>query len=159
MADPELDAVDEGIIYQLQVNARDLTTAHIGEQVGVSSSTVGNRIGKLEERGVLTGYYPTVDYEKAGLDHHLAVVGTIPFEEQAATVDRLARVRGVVSIRKFLTNKRNVFVEVVGRDRADVARSLAALARSGVTVERTEIALGEITRPFDNFGERTRDDT
>lgn len=46
--------MDTGILYLLQENARTNTTKRIGEPVGVSSSAVGNRIQKLEERGVIT---------------------------------------------------------------------------------------------------------
>ncbi|WP_312908269.1 Lrp/AsnC family transcriptional regulator [Natronosalvus caseinilyticus] len=51
LASEELDSVDKGILYLLQEDARNNTTNAIGEQVGVSSSTVANRITKLEENG------------------------------------------------------------------------------------------------------------
>lgn len=79
-----LDDVDKGIVYLLQENARTNTTESIGETVGVSSSTVGNRSTNLEERGVITGYHPTVDYDKAGLDHHMVAIGTVPLEDQGS---------------------------------------------------------------------------
>ena len=47
MASDELDNVDKGILYLLQQNARTNTTTTLGERVGVSSNTVGNRITKL----------------------------------------------------------------------------------------------------------------
>lgn len=49
----EPDHVDMGIIYLLQKDARNYTTAEIAEAVDVSSSTVGNRIRRLEETALL----------------------------------------------------------------------------------------------------------
>ncbi|SFC76715.1 AsnC-type helix-turn-helix domain-containing protein [Halobiforma haloterrestris] len=49
----DLDPTDQGILYLLQQDARNNTTSGIGEQVGVSSTTVGNRISKLEENALL----------------------------------------------------------------------------------------------------------
>ncbi|WP_276245564.1 MULTISPECIES: AsnC family transcriptional regulator [unclassified Haladaptatus] len=48
MSDDPLDAVDKGVIYALQQNARDATTLAVGEQLDVSASTIRNRIERLE---------------------------------------------------------------------------------------------------------------
>lgn len=62
-----LDDTDKAILYLLQHDARGITTTEMGDRVGVSASTVRNRIENLEERNVLRGYHPVVDYDKAGL--------------------------------------------------------------------------------------------
>jgi DNA-binding Lrp family transcriptional regulator len=48
MVSEEIDDTDKGIIYLLQQDARRRTVADISEQVGVSSSTVTNRIDRPE---------------------------------------------------------------------------------------------------------------
>jgi Lrp/AsnC family leucine-responsive transcriptional regulator len=98
MASEELDSVDKGILYLLQEDARNNTTNTIGEQVGVSSSMVANRINKLEESSVMTGYHPTIDYEQAGMGHHLFVIATVPIDAQEEIVHDFVHVPGVVSI-------------------------------------------------------------
>ncbi|MDS0281444.1 Lrp/AsnC family transcriptional regulator [Haloarcula onubensis] len=154
MAIHGLDPVDKGIIYLLQENARSNTTTSIGESVGVSSSTVANRIQKLESQGVITGYHPTVDYEKAGLEHHFVVVGTVPFDEQAAIVDDIMSVAGVVSVRELLSNRGNVSIELVEHTREKLEESLRELDRLGVDIERFEILKRERTRPYNHFGQK-----
>lgn len=148
----ELDEVDRGILYLLQRDARNNTTAEIGEKVGVSSSTVGNRINKLEDRGVITGYRPTIDYEKIGLDHRLLVVGTVAFEERAAIADEIMHVSGVVNVRELMTNDQNLVIELVGNTRREVERSLAELNDRGVNIDRMEMMKCQRTQPFDHFG-------
>lgn len=88
----DLDRVDRAILYLLQRDARNTTTAGIGEAVGVSSTTVGNRIKKLENENVITGYLPTADYERMGLDQHLLVVATAPFGDREHLADEALEV-------------------------------------------------------------------
>lgn len=152
MASDELDDVDQGILYLLQENARSHTTEQIGEKVGVSSSTVGNRINKLEERGVITGYDPTVDYEKTGLGHHLLVFATAPFEEQEAIGDEIMDVTGVVGLRELLSTNENLTIELVGRNKQDVEQAVTKLNAIGVDVEGMEMMRRERTRPYNHFG-------
>lgn len=158
MAPEELDDIDRGILYLLQEDARGSTVTNIGERVDVSSSTVGNRIHGLEERGVITGYHPTVDYEKAGLGHHLLVVATVPFRERERVADDIMAVSGVVGLQELLTNDRNVIIELVGHDREGIERSLSELDSLGVTLDRTELVKRDRTQPYDHFGRQFTDE-
>lgn len=152
MAPDDLDTVDKGILYLLQENARSHTTEQIGEKVGVSSSTVGNRIAKLEERGVITGYHPTIDYEKTGLGHHVLVFATVPFEERGLIGDEIMAVTGVVGLRELLSNKDNVTIELVGRNKQDIEQALVELNAIGVEVTGMEMIKRERTNPYNHFG-------
>lgn len=157
MVADEIDNTDKGIIYLLQQDARRRTVADIGERVGVSSSTVTNRIDRLEERGVIRGYHTIVDYTEAGLGHHLLVTGTVPFSEKEQLIDEIMEVSGVVSVRELLTNEENLSLELVGRTQADVEESLEALDGLGVNVERTEMMKQERAKPYNHFGEAFAD--
>lgn len=152
MSRGDLDDIDKGIIHLLQQNARSYTTTEIGEQVGVSASTVTNRIQRLEEGGVITGYHPIIDYQKAGLGHHLLAVATVPLEKQDDLVDDIMGVEGVVSVRELLSNHQNMAIELVGHTREDIEETLAGVNALDVDVVRMEIMKGEHTRPYNHFG-------
>lgn len=154
MVSDEIDDVDKGILYLLQQNARTNTTNNIADKVGVSSSTVGNRIQKLEENGVITGYHPTVNYGKAGLDHHLLAIGTVPYERRETLTEQILEVSGVVSVRELLTNKQNVAIELVGYSRTYVESAIDELNEIGVTIERIEMMKRERVQPFDDLGKQ-----
>jgi len=64
MSSTPLDEVDRGILFVLQQDARNTTIAEIADEVEVSSSTVRNRIDRLEDEGVIEGYYPKINYFK-----------------------------------------------------------------------------------------------
>ncbi|NHN42149.1 Lrp/AsnC family transcriptional regulator [Halorubellus sp. JP-L1] len=158
MSPEEIDDTDKGIVYLLQQDARKRTVADIGDQVGVSSSTVTNRIDRLEERGVIKGYHTIVDYTKAGLGHHLLVTATVPLSEKEEMVDEIMDLSGVVSVRELLTNNENLSLEVVGRTQEDVEASLVALDSLGVNIERMEIMKQERAQPYNHFGQEFADD-
>lgn len=60
-----LDKIDLNILHELQINAR-LSFSELGRRVGLSSPAVAERVRKMEETGIITGYHVTVDYEKIG---------------------------------------------------------------------------------------------
>lgn len=147
-----VDHVDMGILHLLQQDARSNTTSMIGEEVGVSSSTVGNRIKRLEERDIITSYQPTLDYEKIGFDHHLLITATVPLEDLETKADELLDVKGVVNVRELLTNEQNLSIEIVGGNRRRVKNILYELNTIDIHIERTQMMNRERDRPFDDFG-------
>jgi len=74
-------------------------------KVGVSSSTVANRINDLEKRGVILSNHPIINYSETGLGHHLLVTATVPLRDREKMMDGIMEVSGIVSIRELLTNK------------------------------------------------------
>ena len=61
-----LDKLDRAILQRLQLNGRE-TYDVIGEQVGLSSSSVLRRVKRLEEMGVIERYVALVRPESVGL--------------------------------------------------------------------------------------------
>jgi Lrp/AsnC family leucine-responsive transcriptional regulator len=61
----ELDDINRDIIDLLQDDAR-LSYRELGERIGLSAPAVAERVRKLEEVGVITGYRAVVDYEALG---------------------------------------------------------------------------------------------
>ncbi len=59
------DELDQRILNLLQANAR-LSFAQIGREVGLSPSAVAERVQRLEETQVITGYAAQVDPMKLG---------------------------------------------------------------------------------------------
>jgi DNA-binding Lrp family transcriptional regulator len=158
MVSKELDNVDKAILYLLQKDARRNTIEDMGKKVGVSSSTVANRINRLEERGVILGYHPIIKYSETGLGHHLLVTATVPLQNREKMLDDLMEVSGVVSIRELLTNNENLALEVVGRTSEDIEDSLEALDSLGVDIERMEMMKQERTNPYNHFGNEFADE-
>ena len=62
----ELDAVDERILTRLVADART-TTAALARAVGLSAPSVAERVRRLEEAGMITGYTAELSPEAIGL--------------------------------------------------------------------------------------------
>jgi Lrp/AsnC family leucine-responsive transcriptional regulator len=64
---PEFDTTDRAILELLQENCKQPLSA-IGEKVGLKAPSVVERIHKLEEAGVITGYAAQLDARRLGND-------------------------------------------------------------------------------------------
>lgn len=89
-----LDAVDREILEMLVSNART-TTAELARAIGLSAPSVAERVKRLEEAGVITGYSATISPQALGLPISAWLrVRPVPGE-----LDRVARiVRGIPEI-------------------------------------------------------------
>ncbi|SDR16520.1 Lrp/AsnC family transcriptional regulator [Natronobacterium texcoconense] len=156
----ELDGTDKGILYLLQRDARGLTTQEMAEQVGVSASTVRNRINRMEKKGIIRGYYPDVDYDKAGLQLYVEIICSAPNPERERLVKEGRNVNGVIALREVLNGQENVQIDAVGTESDDVARITDELSDIGLEVINTKIIKETYTQPFSHFGQHLveRDD-
>jgi Lrp/AsnC family leucine-responsive transcriptional regulator len=62
-----LDAID-GLILKCLIDDARISTAEISRKVGLSPPSVAERIRRLEEAGVITGYTATIDPRALGLE-------------------------------------------------------------------------------------------
>jgi Lrp/AsnC family transcriptional regulator, leucine-responsive regulatory protein len=60
-----LDEANLRLLAELQQDAR-LSFAELGRRVGLSSPAVAERLGRLEEAGVITGYHAEIDPRAVG---------------------------------------------------------------------------------------------
>ena len=145
MSPIRLDDVDRGILHALQQDARSSTAAEMGETVGVSASTVRNRIQRLEEAGVITGYNPDIDYEQANYQLHVIIVCRAPPSERSELADRVMDVTGVVTVRR-----------TVDRNRKPARRSRRRRLRHGRFDNRTGTRTGDGHREYGHREDGTR---
>jgi Lrp/AsnC family leucine-responsive transcriptional regulator len=60
-----LDETGWQLLHELQQNAR-LSFSELGQRVGLSSPAVAERVRKMEDAGIITGYHAEVDPAKLG---------------------------------------------------------------------------------------------
>ena len=61
-----IDEIDRKILTELQVNAR-VSFAELGRRVGLTTPAIIERVRKLEDAGIITGYRADIDTSKVGL--------------------------------------------------------------------------------------------
>ncbi len=60
------DEVDWRILGELQANAR-VTFAEVGRRVGLTAPAVAERVRRLEQAGIISGYHAHIDTTRLGL--------------------------------------------------------------------------------------------
>ena len=76
-----MEPLDRHIVQVLAQDGR-ISFADLGRRVGLSTSAVHQRVKRLEERGIITGYRAVVDYTKVGLPL-TALMSVKPFDPAA----------------------------------------------------------------------------
>jgi DNA-binding Lrp family transcriptional regulator len=143
-----LDDVDRGVLYALQRDARNTPAGDIADEVGVSASTVRNRIANLEGHDIIDGYHPKLDYEKAGYSLRTLFVATAPARERGELAAEALSVSGVIDVRETLTSQRNLFIEAIATNTNDLAQMTTELTELGIEILSSEIVANHYAQPF-----------
>lgn len=145
-----LDAIDRTIIAELQTDARTTSRA-ISERVGVSDTTIRNRIERLESGGVIRGYQPIIDYERAGLERPIFFVCTAPIVDRAELARAALAIEGVVDVFEVMEGRSNIYVKAIAADADEITRIAKALDSRGVTIETESLIRNEHHQPYRPF--------
>ncbi|MBD0779081.1 Lrp/AsnC family transcriptional regulator [Maribacter sp. ANRC-HE7] len=135
-----IDPINWSILGCLQKNARE-SFASIGRKVGLTSPAVAERVKKLEDLGVITGYKAFLSHTLTG--HQLKAIITLrafmgklkPFLEMVKNYDEVINCYRV-------TGNENIVMEVVLKDQFHLERFIDKLIQYGET--RTHIILSEV---------------
>ncbi|MFZ5872548.1 MAG: Lrp/AsnC family transcriptional regulator [Actinomycetota bacterium] len=136
-----MDPTDRRIVQALREQGR-LPFAELGRQVGLSGPAVQERVRRLEERGVITGFTAVVDAAAVGLGVS-ALIG-ITVADGAETDDVARRLKDVDEIEDcwFVAGEENFVVTVRARDVASLEAVVTKLRRlRGVARTRTTVVL------------------
>ncbi|QLG61660.1 Lrp/AsnC family transcriptional regulator [Halorarum salinum] len=151
MTDPDLDDIDRAILYEVQKDARNNTNAAISERVGVSASTVGKRIARLEDHDVIEGYRPELDHERVGFPLHVLFICTVSITDREALITETLDLEGVLDVRELMTGRENVHIRVIGSSNDDITRIAQQLDGMGYTVTDEILMRDEYTKASDYF--------
>jgi DNA-binding Lrp family transcriptional regulator len=119
MADYELDSIDRQLLNRLQADAR-YTAIELAEELGVSDNTVHNRMDRLEEAGIITGYRVTVERGRTGLDLYFQFSCTARISERAEVASEALDISGVVEVTELMTGQENLDIRAVGAVDEDI---------------------------------------
>ncbi|GAA0507704.1 Lrp/AsnC family transcriptional regulator, regulator for asnA, asnC and gidA [Halorubrum aquaticum] len=110
----ELDDTDRAILRILQEDART-PFSEIARRIDMSSATVHDRVGRMEDAGVIEGYHASVNAKAVGYGVS-ALVGLRV--EQGREEDALERLREIEGVREIhlTTGEWDVILRVVAED-------------------------------------------
>jgi len=127
-----LDAMDLRLITALQEDAR-LSYRALGRHVGLSQPAVAERIRRLEEAGVITGYRGRVDRSRAGLPV-TAFLRVTCSGDRFQAVHRLARDLPAVLECHHVSGEACFIIKVADATLAGLERTIERFREHGETV-------------------------
>lgn len=136
----KIDSINWKILNCLQKNARQSNT-DIAKKVGVTSPAVAERIRKMEDAGVIEGYYAKVSHYET--DHQLKAIITLrafmgrlkPFLEIVKNFDEVINCYRI-------TGNENIIMEVVLNNQKHLEQFIDKLITYGET--STHIVLSNV---------------
>lgn len=151
---PDIDAIDEQILYRLVEDARHTSAPDIAETLDVTAPTVRNRIRRLEESGVIRGYHAAIDYERVGGRLRNLYVCSTGQTDRTELVQRALEIPGVVGVREIMSGRGDLRITVIGTDTDDLSRIAQAITTLGITIDDEDLVHREYVRPYAPFGPR-----
>lgn len=135
-----MEALDRQIVTLLAAEGR-MSFANLGRQVGLSTSAVHQRVKRLEERGVITGYQAVLDYAAIGLPL-TALVSVVPFDPAAPDdiPERLQHIPQIVACWSVAGDENYVLLVRVPRPQ-ELEVLLAQIRTDGSCATNTTVVL------------------
>lgn len=136
-----IDEIDVRILDMLQADGR-VKRNQIAEAVGLSLPSVSDRMRKLEERGVITGYHAVLDAKR--LHYDIAAFIRVMVDGSDRYSDFVSRARGLEEIQEVhsITGEGSHILKVRTRNTTSLERLLSTIqAWPGVHGTSTSIVL------------------
>lgn len=137
-----VDAINEHVLKCLQENARQ-SNAEIGRKVGISSPAVSERIKKMEDLGIITGFTTMVSpyemgYQLKAIITLRAFMGKLkPFLVKVTSMDEVVNCYRI-------TGNENIVMEVVLRNQKHLEEFIDQIISYGES--KTQIVLSKVVK-------------
>ncbi|MDC7995787.1 Lrp/AsnC family transcriptional regulator [Altibacter sp. HG106] len=136
----KIDTLNWKILQCLQQNARQSNTA-IGKKVGISSAAVGERIKKMEDSGVIDGYFTQISHVDAGYQLQAIITIRAFMGKLKPFLLKVQSYKEVVNCYR-VTGNENIVMEVVLKDQKHLESFIDELIVYGET--KTQIVLSQV---------------
>lgn len=124
-----VDTIDLKIIAQLEMNAR-ASFVDIGKQIGLSPSSVRERIQKLEDGEIITGYKVALNNQKLGFGLEVFIMFKLFSGKLKNFCDQLDEFPEISEIKR-ITGTHNIFMKVVLVDQLHLQKFIDRLLLYG----------------------------
>jgi len=126
---PRLDPTDMAIIEIMQEDGR-IGISELGRRVGLSQPATSERVKRLEERGIITGYKAAVDLARLGLGTMAIIRLRTTHEHIAACLKQFATMPEVIEVLR-LTGEDCFLLKVIVPSPTGLESIVDALGRFG----------------------------
>ncbi|MCH7497960.1 MAG: Lrp/AsnC family transcriptional regulator [Candidatus Marinimicrobia bacterium] len=138
-----LDSKDRSILRMLQVDAR-LSLTTVAKQLGLATSTIHERVRKMEARGDVLGFYTWINPRAVGLNIlafiQVLVVGVeneVPFIKLITRLPEVEACYDLTGEWSYLLKVRTRDIEALSKFRRDHINPAAGVARTNTSIAMT----------------------
>lgn len=140
-----LDAKDVAILELLQQDGRT-PLSELGRKVGLSQPAMSERVKRLEERGIITGYGVRIDPQALGLGMAAIIRLKTTHEHIRGCLEQFARLPQVVEVHR-VTDDDCFVLKVIVPAPGDLATIVDAIGRFGA-VTTSVVLRSEPSKPI-----------
>ncbi|CAN5551990.1 Lrp/AsnC family transcriptional regulator [soil metagenome] len=139
---PELDEVDRRILTTLHADAR-ISNSALADAVGIAASTCHGRVRRLQDLGVIRGFYTDIDPAAIGLS--LQAMISVSLQSNArgkirSFIDQMRRKPQVMDV-YFLAGADDFILHVAARDTDDLRAFVVENLNADADVAGTQTSL------------------
>jgi len=135
-----MDVVNFRILEALQEDAR-MPFTRIGQELGMASPAISDRVKKMEDLGVIRGYKAIVDPKALGYQFQAMITLRAFVGKLRPLLDKVPQLREVRNCYR-ITGTENIIMEVVLEDQGHLERFIDLLIAYGET--RTHVVLSQV---------------
>lgn len=140
----DLDEKDIRILKSLSEDGR-VAFAELGRKIGLSQPAMSERVKRLEDRGIISGYSLKVGWDKLGIGLGAILRLATDHSNVHACIERLRTISGVVEILR-MTGEDCLYIRVALPSAKELEAVVDSIARFGLV--RTSVILSEETCPL-----------
>lgn len=133
----KIDDINWEILKQLQLNAR-ISMTELSRKVGLTAPAVAERIKKLEDMGIIKGYYTQLSYIKAGYQLKAIITLKVFMGRLKPFLEKVNDFKEVINCYR-ITGSENIIIEVILKNQKHLETFIDQLISYGET--KTHIVL------------------
>ena len=139
---PEIDAVDRRILLALHADAR-ISNSALADQVGIAPSTCHGRVRRLQEIGVIRGFYTDIDPAAVGLGLQAMISVSLQSKARGRIRSFIAQIRKRPQVMDvyFLAGGDDFILHVAARDTEDLRSFVVENLNADTDVAGTQTSL------------------
>jgi DNA-binding Lrp family transcriptional regulator len=139
---PALDAVDRRILLALHADAR-ISNSALADAVGIAASTCHGRVRRLQDIGVIRGFYTDIDPAAVGLGLQAMISVTLQSNARGKIRSFIAQIRKRPQVMDvyFLAGGDDFILHVAARDTDDLRAFVVENLNADADVAGTQTSL------------------
>ncbi|MCV7202071.1 AsnC family transcriptional regulator [Mycolicibacterium peregrinum] len=139
---PDLDEVDRRILLALHADAR-MSNSALAEAVGIAASTCHGRVRRLQEIGVIRGFYTDIDPAAVGLSLQAMISVSLQSNARGKIRNFIAHIRTRPQVMDvyFLAGGDDFILHVAARDTDDLRAFVVENLNADADVAGTQTSL------------------